>query len=484
MLSEHQVYSKNYKEMNEYAWLFSNGELLKMILNHSYDTVLVTDGNGRIIFANPASEKALGLKVSQLLNKNVKDLVNKRIYDKSIVQESIETKSIATGIIRTCTGVTLLVTSIPIVDEKGNIKIVITNGRETNLLENYLRELENERSKVHRYKAAINFLSDSDIPVAESPHMSQVINLCNLIAKTDTTVLITGESGTGKEVIARYIHKISNRSGEPFIPINCAAIPRDLLESEFFGYTKGAFTGANNHGKPGLFEIADKGTLFLDEIGELPLAMQSKLLRVLDTCEVQRVGSTSFTKINVRIIAATNRDLKKMVEEKAFRSDLFYRLNVLPIHLLPLRERPKDIIPLAKRFLKELNKKYGLNKRISPQLERDLLRYDWPGNVRELRNVIERLVITNITSRDDDLSMNEFLLERKRDLDIECSTKESSGSMLDMGWQKGTLKEFLKEMEKRYISQILSECNGRIGEAASRLGIHRTMLYRKLKSYR
>ncbi|WP_051276392.1 sigma-54 interaction domain-containing protein [Desulfovirgula thermocuniculi] len=484
MTAKYQVYTKNaFAERREHAWLFSNAELLRTIMNYSYDTILVTDGNGKVIFVNPAAEKSLGLSADQLMNKNVRDLVKEGVYDRSMVLESLETRSIATGIVKTRTGITLLVTSIPILDESGRVKIVITNGREANIIEKYLLELEKERARVHRYKAAVDFLSeadfDRDAPVAESPQMRQIIDICNIIAKTDSTVLITGESGTGKEVIARYIHKNSPRASEPFIPVNCAAIPRDLLESEFFGYTKGAFTGANAHGKPGLFEIADKGTLFLDEIGELPLAMQSKLLRVLDTGEVQRLGGTTFTKINVRVIAATNRDLKKMVEEKAFRGDLYYRLNVLPIHLPPLRERPEDILPLARRFLQELNKKYGLKKRMSPQLEKLLLSYDWPGNARELRNVIERLVIT---SREEELHLDEGMLERRVPEERE-KAGGSAGGVYEPSWPQGTLRDFLKEMERRYISQVLRECNGRIGEAARRLGIHRTMLYRKLRGY-
>jgi len=320
------------------------------------------------------------------------------------------------------------------------------------------------------------YLSEVDLkngePVAESQQMRDIINISKVIAKTDSTVMLIGETGTGKEVMARYIHQHSLRANEPFIPVNCAAIPHELLESEFFGYVRGAFTGANPQGKPGLFEIADKGTLFLDEIAELPLAMQSKLLRVLESSVAQRLGDTNIYQTDVRFIAATNRDLITMIGQKLFRSDLYYRLNVIPVYLPPLKERPEDILVLAHKYLEELNKKYGLQKVLSPQAIQAFLNYSWPGNVRELRNVVERLVIT---SASDILSYEE---------DSQVTSQKSTDTVECLQEKKvyhGTLKSVIKAVEEEYISQVLAECGGRVGEAAQRLGIHRTMLYRKSK---
>jgi len=219
------------------------------------------------------------------------------VYDWSPTMKAIETRSVVSGIVRNKHGVQEMATSKPLLDENGEIVMVITNARDKDLVENYIAALEKERTTVHRYKTAVEYLSEVDSGnkelVAESPQMKQIIKTSNFIAKADSTVMLIGETGTGKEVMARYIHRNSLRSKEPFIPVNCAAIPHELLESEFFGYVRGAFSGANPQGKPGLFEIADKGTLFLDEIAELPLAMQSKLLRILESGEVQRLGDTN-----------------------------------------------------------------------------------------------------------------------------------------------------------------------------------------------
>ncbi len=245
-----------------------------------------------------------------------------------------------------------------------------------------------------------------------------------MIARTDSTVLITGESGTEKEVIARFIHRNSFRFREPFIPVNCAAIPEELMESEFFGYDKGAFSGANSRGKLGFFEMADNGTLFLDEIGELSLNLQSKLLRVLETGEFQRFGGVAIKKSDVRLVAATNKDLASMVTRGVFREDLYYRLNVIPVSIPPLRERPEDILKLSDKFLKEFNAKFGTDKAFSKNLLVNFMNYSWPGNARELRNLIERLVIIS--------SGKELNYDFKGDY---CSEKDTVESKLD---KKGT----------------------------------------------
>jgi len=450
---------------------------LEQIILSSYDSILVTDKNGNVLLANPACGKLLGKKPEELMGKNVKELIKAGVYERSTALEAATKKTVITGMVRTGRGINLMSTSTPLLDKDGEVVLVVTNTRDNDLVTKYMAALEEERKKADQYKTAVEYLSkierERKDPVAESPKMRKIIESIKTIAKTDSTVLLIGETGTGKEVMARYIHRQSSRYKEPFIPVNCAAIPAHLLESEFFGYVKGAFTGASSQGKPGLFEIADKGTLFLDEVGELPLALQSKLLRVLETGEVQRLGSAAIHRTNVRLIAATNRDLQGMINQKAFRSDLYYRLNVIPLHLPPLRERPEDIIMLAHRFLDELNRKYAMNKEYTPQAIQAFLKYKWPGNVRELRNVVERLVIT---TPGDQLDFPETSL---------TGTGKGNPVVPEMpppepGNYQGTLRDVLKSVEKQYINQVIGECGGKLGEAAKRLGIHRTMLYRKL----
>ncbi|WP_243450281.1 sigma 54-interacting transcriptional regulator [Desulfosporosinus sp. Sb-LF] len=439
-------------------------QFLQQIIDNSSDAIFVIDKFGNVLFANAGAGKFMGYKAEELIGKNVEDLLKEGLYDWSPTMKAIKTRSLVSGNVRNNRGVQSMATSNPLIDENGDIVMVITNAREKNVIDEYIAALEKEKTTVNRYKTAVEYLSEMDLEskeiVAESQQMRQIIEVSNVIAKTDSTVMLIGETGTGKEVMARHIHRNSFRSKEPFIPVNCAAIPHELLESEFFGYVRGAFSGANPQGKPGLIEVADNGTLFLDEIAELPLAMQSKLLRVLESSEVQRLGDTSIYKANVRFIAATNKDLKAMISQKLFRSDLYYRLNVIPIKLPPLKERAEDILIFAHKFLKELNKKYALKKAFSAQATQAFLDYSWPGNVRELRNVIERLVITSTS----DILYFEY--------DLECLPE------IDIAYQ-GTLKSVMKAVEEKYIHQMLAECGGRVDEAARRLGVHRTMLYRK-----
>lgn len=458
---------------------FCSRQDLKQVITNSYDAIFVTDGKGNVLLCNPATGRLLNVNPQELIGKNVKNLTQKGVYDRSVAMEAIQARSTFTGLIINRDGVKIMSTGTPIFDKNGEIVIVVVNSRDYDLVEKYLKALENESNKADRYKTAAGYLSEKELAqnsvVAKSEKMNNVVKKCTHIAKSDSTVVLLGESGSGKEVIARLIHRHSHRSKEPFIPVNCPAIPSQLLESEFFGYVAGAFTGASSKGKPGLFEIAHKGTLFLDEIGELSIALQSKLLRVIETSEVQRLGSTKVFKTNVRIIAATNRDLRKMVEQGTFRSDLYYRLNVIPIYLPPLRERPDDIMALAELFLNELNRKYAFKKEFTAQSIITMLDYNWPGNVRELRNVVERLVVT---SSGNYLDFGDDVLINKRVSSSDEMVPQPQASNL----YHGTLKSVLREVEEEYISQVLAQCDGHIGKAAERLGIHRTMLYRKIKA--
>ena len=445
-------------------------ELERIVTEHS-NSISLHDKYGNILL------NFLGVKVSNLVGLNAKDLSNE--YDWSPSQKAVQTRSPVTGVVGTKYGRKQIVNATPLLDEKGDISLVVVTALDKELIDRYKEMLNKDNSLEESYKITIDYLSESNFSdnaiIAESPEMVKVLKTSKTVAKTDSTVMLIGESGTGKEVIARYIHRNSLRANQPFIPVNCAAIPQELMESEFFGYVKGAFTGANAQGKAGLFEIAHNGTLFLDEIAELPLSMQPKLLRVLETGEIKRLGDNKTKKVNVRLIAATNRDLKAMIDQKQFRSDLYFRLNVVPITLPSLRSRPDDILPLAYSILKELNLKYGLNKKFTNQAIEAFFEYSWPGNVRELRNVIERMVVTSVG---DDLYLEDSLLDK-----VSVPNNNSAISENKETIYKGTLKSVLAEVEKDYIKQVLKQCGGKVSEAAKILGIHRSVLYRKMEKY-
>ncbi|WP_457644696.1 sigma-54-dependent transcriptional regulator [Persephonella sp.] len=329
------------------------------------------------------------------------------------------------------------------------LKIIIDQALEVSDLKKELSELKS--------------LLSTDI-IAESPQMRQVLETAKKIAPFDTTVLITGESGTGKEMIANFIHKNSLRKDKPFIAINCGAIPSELLESELFGYKKGAFTGANTD-KKGLIEEAEGGTLFLDEIGELPLDLQVKLLRVLQENEIKPIGSNRPKRINVRFITATNRDLKQMIEEGKFREDLYYRINVIPIHIPPLRDRKEDIIPLAHFFINKFCSKYGIpKKRLSEHARKKLLSYEYKGNVRELENIIERAVLTTEGEEIDD---------------IPVSVSKRYNNFSDIR----SFKEAKEIFEKNYLIELLKRTDFNISKASKIAGITRAQIYRMMKRY-
>ena len=307
------------------------------------------------------------------------------------------------------------------------------------------------------------------ILVGQSEQMKKIYRFIKQVSKSYTsTVLIHGESGTGKELVARAIHNTSIRKDYRFMEINCAALTESLLEAELFGYEKGSFTGAAATGKPGLFEVANKGTVFLDEIGEMSISLQAKLLRVLQERRFKRVGGVNDIEVDIRIVASTNRNLEEEVKKGTFRKDLFYRLNVLPIYIPPLKERKDDIIILTKHFLQKFNVEFGKNiRQISEQVEKMLLDYSWPGNVRELRNVIERAVLL---SSGDTLSPEHIMVfpEKKEYVDVSEPVLESRS---------------MASMEKMLISKVLNETSWRRTEAAKILGINRTTLYNKIREY-
>lgn len=363
----------------------ATGDELDATIQNSYDAIYIVDANGITRKTNDAIERLTGIPKEYYIGKDMRYLEKRGFVDKSVSMEVIKQKKPVTLIQENSRGKVIMMTGSPVFNEQGEVIRVVTNLRDITEL-NRLRE---ELSQLRKFHA-----KDEPAVVASSA-MKQVMDVAGRVAGTDTTVLLLGESGVGKEVVARMVHKNSKQYEKgAFIKVNCGAIPEELLESELFGYESGAFTGANKNGKPGLFELANNGTLFLDEIGELPLNLQVKLLRVLQDQEFHRVGGIKTKKVNVRIIAATNRNLKKMVAEGQFREDLYYRLYVVPIEIPPLRKRTEDILPLVRFFLDKFNRKYQTDKRFTPETLHIFQKYPWPGNIRELANFIERLIVT------------------------------------------------------------------------------------------
>lgn len=390
----HRDISRGNEDMSTF-----NEKNIENILESFYDGIWITNGAGVVLYTNKAWERISGVTREEVIGKTTQELLDKKLFSHSVTFSVLEKRQRVTMMGFTYrTGKHTLTTGTPIFDDQGNIAYVVNNVRDITDLTNMKKELENKEELIAQQQNELALLRSLQLNspfgvVISSRQMKKVMEMSVHVGKFDCTVLIQGESGVGKEIIAQTIVQSSERKEGPFIKINCGAIPETLLESELFGYEKGAFTGADPKGKTGMFEMANKGTILLDEVGEIPISLQVKLLRVLQEKEIIRVGGTKPIKLNIRIIAATNQNLEEMVREGTFREDLYYRINVVSIIIPPLRKRPDDIPALTKHFLHKFNKKYNLNKSISPQLQDLLLTYPWPGNVRELQNLIENLVI-------------------------------------------------------------------------------------------
>ena len=451
---------------------FTPEQILDALVTYYHESIFVTDGEGNIIFVNEPGAERVGVPREELMHCNVRQLLDEGVYERSTVLMAIETKKESVATLTYKTKNSSVSHSVPVLDEEGNVAMVVTNNMSSEHSREWEEILNRERAVTERLQRELDYLrlKDQSRLIANSPAMKNVIETINVIAPTDSPVIVLGESGTGKDMVAKLIHERSDRADHAYISVNCAAIPEQLLESELFGYEGGAFTGALAKGKIGLFEAAAGGTIFLDEIGELPLALQSKLLRTLENKEIRRVGGIKNIPVDVRIICATNADLQEMVKEKKFREDLFYRLSVFLIHLPPLCERREDIIPLAENFLRELNEKYGVHKVLSEVTVDTMLKHRWPGNIRELRNVMERIFVI---SPDDQLIFTPVPTADYSPTVYEHADQEEPV-------QYDSLREYMDAMEREYIKKVLDSCGGCIGKTAERLGIHRSVLYRKL----
>lgn len=451
---------------------------LNIILNCIQDGVFITDGEGKVLTLNKASEDLCIYSAEELIGRNVQDLIEEGYFDEKEVSTlpAIRSKK-KVHLIQRGIGdkYDVLVTSTPYM-ENGKVVRVVSTERDITQLTKLEEMVKKNRDLSLKYKKELQYYREKDTEVTKdivfrSTKMERVIELAKKIAKGDVTVLIQGESGVGKEVIAKLIHQNSERKDKPFIKINCAAIPENLLESELYGYEKGAFTGANDKGRVGIFELASEGTLFLDEIGTIPMHLQSKLLRSIQEKEIMRIGGSKYIPLNIRIISASNINLKEAVDNKAFREDLYYRINVVPITIEPLRERKEDIIPLAEKFLQIFNEKYHTKKTIDSKAWMILSKYNWPGNVRELENIIERLVVT---CKDDIICSDDVAI-----LSYGLDANETSlNDIFSFG-----LKAVVNNYERKVITESM-QYYSRSQDLADALQINKSTLTRKMKRHK
>ncbi len=451
--------------------IFENHEL-ENLLNCIQDGIFITDGDGNIVACNDASLGFCYQKKDDLIGKNMRDMVSDGIFDDSVALKVIERNSAVTEMQKSLTSkLDLLVTGIPL-HKDGRISYVVITERditELKKLESKLNTLKEITEKDLYHQAGMPDI-ESEL-IFESPVMINLINMVARISSSEATVLIQGESGTGKSMIAKFIYQNSTRKNKPFVELNCGAIPENLLESELFGYEKGAFTGANNKGKIGLFEIANGGTIFLDEISTIPLHLQVKILRVLQEKEIMRVGGTKYIPVDIRIISATNSNLEQLVQEGSFRKDLFYRLNVCQFTMPPLRDRKEDISSLCDFFIDKFNTKYHCSKILSPSAKKLLHCYNWPGNIRELENIMERIII--ITNADLISGENIASLFPVSNLE---SANHSNPAVID-------LKDEMDNFEKNIIISKLRYCKT-VTDLAHSLSIDKSTATRKLQKYR
>ncbi len=454
-----------------------NYEMLLGIVDHMHIGVWITDGKGQVLMVNRESVKTGGLKREELIGKSMQELIDMGYIMDSSALRTVETKREESIVEEMGEGGYCLTTCLPVICD-GELDLTVCVERDISevvQLRTALQDQKDVTAKIREqlHQAHIDVDEHQGRMIANSYKMIRVKEMAAHIGSLDATAIILGESGAGKEMVAELIYESSQRVDEPFIKVNCAAIPESLIESELFGYEGGAFTGAKSGGQKGMFEEADGGTIFLDEIGELPLSMQSKLLRVLENGEIRRVGATESKTVDVRIITATNRNLKREVEAGRFRGDLYYRLMVLPIVIPPLRERKEDIIPLARLFLQKFNEKYHLSKELSENAVKELPDYSWPGNVRELKNMIERLVVGGEGDKISGFQVKLCIM----------GAQDGEERTADLYMGSGTLDELIHNYEKQIIMEVMEKC-GTVSATAARLGVNKSTISRKVKGYR
>ncbi len=451
-------------------------QYLETIFDRSADGLMICDARGRILKLNGSSARLNGITAGDVLGREVATLIKEGQLNRSATQEVLETqRQVSLVQVTPKSGYTLLVTGTPVFDDSHDLAFVVVNERDISLIENMKQELTRtlqESEKIRNELTELNLLElkENNI-VAQSDPMKQTLHLALKLSGIDASgILIQGESGTGKGLLAKFIHAHSSRRKKTFIQINCAALPENLLEAELFGYEKGAFTGAKETGKPGLFTLASGGTLFLDEIGEMPPGVQAKLLKCLDDHEIMPIGGTKGEKIDCSIIAATNRNLNQRVINKQFRLDLLHRLNTFPLSIPPLRERPEDILELVTLCLKKCNKKYNRRTHMGYKAFDALKSYAFPGNVRELINIVKQAVVMS-----DQRSLDDYIIHVTR-------PPETCSSAVEAATKPTDLPGKLMAVEHEMLLKAVQHCRT-TREAAAFLGISQPTVVRKLKKH-
>jgi PAS domain S-box-containing protein len=448
---------------------------LEAIINSSSEGLWICDSKANVLRMNPASERIHEIKAEDVIGRNMQELVDEGFIDKSATLEVIKTgKSV--NILQQRKGRKLVITGTPVYDTSGRIIRIVSSVRDITEIESLQRELEEQEAMKDQLRSHMLELQNIELEsrqvIAKSPCMLKALRQAIKVGSVDASVLLLGESGVGKGMIADIIHKHSPRAEKPLIRINCGAIPESLIESELFGYEKGAFTGAKTAGKPGYLELADGGTVFLDEIAELPLPSQVKLLRFLEDGRITRLGGTTSRKVDVRILAATHRDLEEMIGQATFRLDLYYRLKVVPIEVPAVRERKDCILPLIQHYIKFFGEKNGIKKRLTRSAQDALLSYSFPGNVRELMNICERLVVMSETELIDMIDLPKDIVPNSLESMVEAAN-----------WTNGmTLQQAMDNLEQKMLAKAI-KLHGNQRRAASALGVNQSTIARKLDKH-
>jgi PAS domain S-box-containing protein len=455
---------------------------LELVLEKSRDNIMITDGAGRILKAGSKCAIIYGREIEQMLGISIYDLEREGVLKPSVSAQVLRQKAPVQLMQTTETGRTVMAEGFPLFDAQGTLYRVISFSQDLTDLQLLQQEYELLQQKLQQRSVA----HDAEVIQAQeltfkSAQLKELYALLQRVAPSDANLLMLGESGVGKTAFAQLAHHLSSRRGGPFIEVNCSAIPENLFESEMFGYAPGSFTGASRQGKPGLIEQAHRGTLFLDEVGDLPLAMQVKLLKVLQDGKVTRIGSTEPRVLDFRLISATNQPLQQRVESGHFRLDLYYRLNVVPVTIAPLRERPEDIAPLLERVLGKLNARYQQHKVLDSRARHQLIHYAWPGNVRELENVLERSYVASpgtVIHYDGPDPVH----RAGGTAPAPSLMSAQSASDLDSGGDFSSLPEALDAFERQLLQQALKRCNTTY-ELADYLRISQPTVFRRLRKY-
>ncbi len=449
---------------------------LEAIINSSTEGLWICDGEANVLRMNPASERIHDVKAEEIIGRNMQELVDEGFIDKSVTLEVIKVREVVSILQYSEKGRKLVITGTPVFDPNGKLIRVVSTMRDITLIETLQRELEEQEAMRNQLSSHMLELQNMELEsrrvIAKSPCMLKTLRQAIKVGSVDSSVLLLGESGVGKGIIAEIIHKNSHRSEKPLIRINCGAIPDSLIESELFGYEKGAFTGARSSGKPGYLELADGGTLFLDEIAELPSPSQVKLLRFLEDGRITRLGETRSRTVDVRILAATHRNLEEMIGQGKFRLDLYYRLKVVPINVPAVRERRDCILPLIQHYIEFFGTKNGIYKRLTRAALDALLSYPYPGNVRELMNICERLVVMSETDWIDLKDLPSDIIPHVNEVPIDATE-----------WMKGmTLQQAMDTLERKMLTNSLKQ-DGNQRSIAAALGVNQSTIARKLEKH-